>query len=56
MKSAFVIACFAAVNSANANLINDAKQFFAELPVTRQEAIRKSGISTPIHRATTLTQ
>lgn len=35
MKSAFVIACFAAVNSANANMFGDVKQFFAELPVTR---------------------
>jgi len=35
MKSAFVIACFAAVNCANANIIDDTKQFFAELPVTR---------------------
>jgi hypothetical protein len=56
MKSAFVIACFAAVNCANANIIADAKQFFAELPVTRQEAIRKSGTATPVHRAPTLTQ
>jgi hypothetical protein len=56
MKSAFTIACFAAVNCANANLFDDAKQFWAELPVTRQEAIRKSGKPSLSHTAPTLTQ
>ena len=57
MKSTFAVACFVAINSANANLLDDAKQFFAELPVTRQEAIKKAGGSTTFsHRIPTLTQ
>lgn len=60
MKSAFVVACFAAANSANANIIDSAKEFFANLPVTREDAMklnRQSGaIVTPIHREVTLAQ
>jgi hypothetical protein len=42
MKSAFALACFAAVNSVDANLLDDAKQYWADFPVTREQAIRKS--------------
>jgi len=56
MKSAFAIAWFAAVQSAIANILEDAKQFWAEFPVTRQEAIRKAGVKSTAHRAPTLTQ
>ena len=56
MKSTFAVACFVAINSANASFFEDAKQFFAELPVTRQDAMKKAGTTSFTHRATTLTQ
>lgn len=55
MKSTFAVACFVAVNSANANLIENVKEFWADIPVTRQEAIRRAGRPNLVHREPTLT-
>jgi hypothetical protein len=43
MKSAFAIACVAAVSTVDASFLDSTKEFIAEFPVTRSQALAKYG-------------
>ena len=43
MKSAFTLACFAAVATVDASIFDSAKEFVSDFPVTRSQALAKYG-------------